>query len=515
MHGRRWQRGVGCSLAVAAMIAAGTSSPAESVSRAHGAALAGTGVKKFPQSYTANEGGELAKVGHNVFFAMITAKANTKLGRINPKGKTRIASAQGPAYAFNAPTKTTDGGVYVVVDQSEGPGNKGIALAGLNPSAWTVKTSTTKNVEPLAFWPTVADQSGRFWAQGNVVDKGIAVVGAGVDKPLKVVKTNLGPVQSGLDAAVANPIILGPDGHVWLLGGDGVTGNLAIASIGPNGIRQYVTPRRLATADLALTRGANRVWTVAGAHGQKLVAVGVDATGAVTRVPTGLQNECLTDSVKPVADSGTLWFTGCDVSCAQSELFVAKVAMGAGTATTIDAGVGVLGDAASSVLPVSDGVIVAGVTDAGTLAISRVTDDSRVIDTGLLPYLSNEQGRYPMVSDRNDGVWAQGVNGKGNLVVVRSDGASVTRTKTGLKPTAREITVGPDQSLWTQGLHQGKLVIVKVGLDGTATKYQTGLAPTKFGFVMAPVSDGKGHLWFQGAKSNNGDLVMVRVPANG
>ena len=31
---------------------------------------------------------------------------------------------------------------------------------------------------------------------------------------------------------------------------------------------------------------------------------------------------------------------------------------------------------------------------------------------------------------------------------------------------------------------------------------------------MAPVSDGKGHLWFQGTKPN-GNLVMIRVPANG
>jgi hypothetical protein len=506
------------SVAVVGLIAAGASAPASSSPQArHATAQAGTGVVKFPQNFAPNEGNVLTKVGHNVFFAMITDSINTKLGRINPKGKVRLATAQGPAYAFVGPTKTSDGGVYLVTDQSEGQhaGNDGIALAGLNPSSWTVKTSTTKNVEPMAFWPVVADQSGRFWAQGNVVGKGIAVAGAGLNKPLKVIKTNLGPLQSGLDAAIANPIIIGPDGHVWLLGGDGFGSNLAIASVGPNGIRQYVTPKRLAAANLSLTRGANRVWTIGGARGQKLVAVGVDNTGAITRIPTGLQNECVAESIKPVAGSGTLWFTGTDNSCAaQSELFLAKVAMGAGSATTIDTGIGVLSTEVSTIVPTSDGVLVAGRSDTGSLSFARVSDTSDVIATSVDPYFADQQARYPVVSDQNDGAWAPGVNANGKLVVVHVSGTSETSVPTGLEPVAREIKVGPDQGLWTQGLHQGKLVIAKVSPDGTLTKYQTGLAPNHFDFVMAPASDGKGHLWFQGTKPN-GNLVMIRVPANG
>jgi hypothetical protein len=515
MHPRAWLAAV-VPLTLASLAAGGVA-PASSTDSAPTAARASDGVTKYPQDYVPNEGNELTRVGHTIWFTMIGGQANTKIGRMNQQGKVRVVGAHGPAYAFTGPVRTADGGVYVVVDQSEGSDPKGIALAGVDPSTWKVTTSTTKNVEPLAFWPMAADAKGRFWGQGNVVGKGIAVVGAGLDKSLKIVRTGLGPTSSQIDATVANPLVQGPDGHVWIAGPSNTGSDLHIMSIGGNGVRFDAHPARLRIVNLSLVQAGDRMWTLGAGRSGRLTAVGVDQTGAITRVRTDAFRECFTDSVTPRKDgAGGLWFTGADQSCRDdSELLAVKVSMNDGTAEVTDTGIGVLGDAASAVVKVSDGVVVAGRGGTGSLSFVRVAGTTTQMDTNLEPFLANEQTRYPMVGDKNDGAWAQGVNAKGNLVVVHVQGASAIKIPTGIQPVARDLRVGPDQALWTQGVNDGRLVIVKVAFDGTVTKYYSGTAPARFDFVTNGVYDGNGHMWFQGTKPGNGNLVLIRVRATG
>lgn len=513
---RRTQGALVCgAIAMVAMVG-GALSPASSSPVSARERPAKAGVVTFPVQGEALIGGELARVGHVVYFASRTTEGNTRLGRITPKGTVRTSVVGGLSYSFNPPTRTTDGGIWLVTQPRGAGENQGIALAGLDPQSWEVARSPS-SVQPMAFWESTADQNGRFWAQGNVPGKGIAAVGAGLGTKPVVVKTNLGPISSGIDPAVNNPMTTDKQGHVWMMGGNKFGVGLRITSVGPNGIRADLTPKGLRVAMLALARGGGRVWTVGGrADNGRLVAVGVDPGGAVTRVRTDLFQECLTDSVQPVSDgNGGLWFTGTDTNCAgNSALLLSRVRMKHGVSVTHDTGLGVLGDAVSTVLPVRKGVLVAGITDQRNLAFARVSAaGSRTVPVHLEAWVDDQQARYPIVGDGANGAWAQGVNANGKLVVVHVEGMTVTKAKTGLAPVAREISVGPDGSLWTQGLHQGKLVIVKVDDDGAVTTFPTGLQPTQL--VMGPAADGKGHLWFQAVKASTGTLVLARVPAKG
>lgn len=516
MSGRRWQLASVCTVGTAvALIASGapatsyaptTPRPAVSVDKA--------GVTKFPLSSRPNDASGLTKVGHKIYFEAITANFNTRLGRISPTGKLRTVGIAGVAYPFNSPVKSSDGSVHLAMQAKSAEGS--VFLAALDPDTWKVKTETTSGISPLAGWQSAADDDGRVWMQGNVPGKGIGVVGAGLGRPKVVVRTNIGPISSETDFAINNPLKRGPDGRVWLLGGDGFGAGLRIASFGAKGKKVDVTPRRLGIGSLALTRGSGEMWTVAGRRGGHLVAVGVDPRGDVTRVRTDLLDECDVDAVRPTTDgNGGLWLTGSDVSCSRtSELLVARVRMNHGVSVTRETGLGILGDAASAIVPVDGGgVLVAGRSTAGTLSFALVDGPSvDTIPVNLDPWIDDGQARYPMVTDQDDGAWSQGVNAKGNLVVVHLDGTDVSTSGTGLEPTARELKVGPDGALWTQGLNgNGRLVLVKVRGNGAVKKYPTGLEPTRF--TSKPVYDGKGHMWFQGQNASTGNLVLVRVPA--
>jgi hypothetical protein len=96
-------------------------------------------------------------------------------------------------------------------------------------------------------------------------------------------------------------------------------------------------------------------------------------------------------------------------------------------------------------------------------------------------------------------------------VVVHATPTTVVTTATGLAPAARELAVGPDRSLWTQGVKDRRLVLVKVGANGAMTLYPTGESPTQF--VLGPAPDGAGHLWFRAVDPKTGELVLVRVSA--
>ena len=72
------------------------------------------------------------------------------------------------------------------------------------------------------------------------------------------------------------------------------------------------------------------------------------------------------------------------------------------------------------------------------------SDTSDVIATSVDPYFAEQQARYPVVSDQNDGAWALGVNGNGKLVVVHVSGDVGDRGADRPRAIAREIKVGPD-----------------------------------------------------------------------
>ncbi len=362
-------------------------------------------------------------------------------------------------------------------------------------------------------WPSVADREGRFWTQGNAPGTGIVAIGIGLKSQLVAVTTQLAAASSQSDISVNNPIVLGPDGGVWLLGGDGSGAGLRITSVGPAGIKVDVTPRLLGLGALALTPARGQVWTVGTDSAKRLVAVGVDPTGSTTRVPTSLEGECDVDVVQPVYDGhGRLWFTGADASCSPSaNLLLAAVDVMHGRSRSHATGLTVLSGAVSTVLPVSGGVIVAGLDAAGHLGFARVTQRSHLLQTGLQPWVAPGQARYPLVGDRRNGAWAQAVDDSGKLVVVHVTRTKVVTVATGLAPAARELEVGPDRSLWTQGMKDRRLVLVKVRPNGGMTLYPTGESPTQY--VLKPAPDGRGHLWFRAADPSTGELVLVRVGA--
>jgi hypothetical protein len=515
VRGRRWGgRAVLClSLAVAAAV--GTCDPAA----AHLTPDAGTTgpIATFPQGIAPNYGSGLLRVGHHVYYEMVDEDGNTTIGRIDPRGRVDTATTDGSGYIFSAPTRTSDGGVWIAVDMGgagAAPGDApNLGVAGLDPATWQVDAMSAPAFT-LDGWPSVADREGRFWTQGNAAGVGLVAVGAGLTKPLVAVTTHIGPLSSESDISINNPIVLGPDGRVWMLGGDGFGAGMRITSVGPAGIGVDVAPPLLGVGALALTRARGELWTVGVEAPGRLVAFGVDPMGSTTRVPTTLRGECELDAVQPVRDRrGHVWFTGADAECSPSaDLLLAEVDPKRGGAQAQATGLTVLTGAVSTVLPVGGGMIVSGLDEAGNLAFARVGKGGRVLSTGVQPWVAPSQARYPLLGDGGDGAWAQAVDSDGKLVLVHVTRTKVDTVPTGLRPVAREFTVRPDGSLWTQGLDElRRLVVVKVRPNGRLTLLDTGQAPTQQ--VLQPVSDGRGHLWFRAADPRTGELVLVRVDA--
>jgi hypothetical protein len=474
-------------------------------------------VTTFPQGIAPNLGSGLLRTGHHVYYEMVDENGNTTIGRIDPRGRARTATTSGSAYIFSPPTRTSDGGIWVAVDSGGGgaaPGDTpNLGVAGLDPRTWHVRATSTPGFT-LDGWPSVADRKGRFWTQGNAPGEGIVAVGDGLKAPLVSVTTQLGPLSSETDQSAHNPIVLGPDRRIWLLGGDGTGAGLRITAVDPTGIKVDVAPESVDVGALALVPARGRLWTVGADATGKLVAVGVGTNGSTTSVSTILTGECDLDLVRPVYDGhGELWFTGADASCSPSaNLLLAAVDVKRGAARSRTTGLTVLDGAVSTVIPVSGGVIVAGLDAAGNLAFARVTPRrSRLVQTDLRPWVAPGQGRYPLVGDGRGGAWAQAVDSDGKLVVVHVTRTNVRTVATDLTPRARELEVGPDRSLWTQGLKDRRLVLVKVGAKGGMTLYPTGESPTQF--VLAPAPDGAGNLWFRAAEPKTGELVLVRVGA--
>jgi hypothetical protein len=474
-------------------------------------------VATFPQGIAPNFGSGLLRAGRHVYYEMVDGAGNTTIGRIDPRGRVRTASTAGSGYIFSAPTRTSDGGIWIAVDVGGGgaaPGDTpNLGVAGLNPATWQVDAMSAPAISEDG-WPSVADREGRFWTQGNAPGVGLVAVGAGLTEPLVAVTTHVGPLSSESDISINNPIVLGPDGRVWMLGGDGFGPGLRITSVGPAGIAVDVAPRLLRVGALALTRARGQLWTVGVDGLGRLVAFGVDPGGSTIRVPTRLRGECELDAVQPARDRrGRVWFTGADTGCSTSaDLLLAEVDPKRGGSHAHATGLTVLSGAVSTVLPVGGGVIVAGLDGAGNLGFARVAKRSRILRTDLQPWVASSQARYPLVGDRRNGAWAQAVDAEGKLVVVHVMRTKVVTVPTGLAPAAREFSVTRDGSLWTQGVDEvGRLVIVKVRPNGGITRYRTGEAPTQV--VLKPVSDGRGHLWFRAADRRTGELVLVRVRA--
>jgi hypothetical protein len=470
----------------------------------------------FPQGIAPNFGSGLLQVGHRVYYEMVDENGDTTIGRIGPGGHADTATTPGSGYVFNAPTRTSDGGIWLAVDMggaaAAAPGDTpNLGVAGLDPATWQVDALPT-----LAFtldgWQSIADRGGRFWTQGNVPATGLMAVGAGLHAPLVGVTTHIGPLSSESDITINNPMVLGPDGRVWMLGGDGFGAGLRITSVGPAGIGVDVAPALLRVGALALTPARGGLWTVGVNRLGRLVAFVVDPTGATARVRTGLRGECDLGAVQPVADGhGRLWFTAADAACSPSaDLMLAAVDMKHHESRARATGLTVL-DAVSSVVPARTGVIVAGLDADGNLGFARVARRSQLFATALQPWVAPSQARYPLVGDRRAGAWAQAVDADGNLAVVHVTRTGVVTTATGIGPVAREMAVGPDGALWTQGVKDGQLVLVRVRPNGRMTLYPTGEAPTQM--VLKPAADGRGRMWFRATDPTTGELVLVRVAA--
>jgi hypothetical protein len=512
--GRRWGRAVLYGLlAVAAVTAFGEPASASPTGRE-----ATGSVTIFPQGIAPNFGSGLLSTGDYVYYEMVDENGNTTIGQIDPNGNARTATTPGSAYLFSPPTWTSDGGIWFAVQSGGGggaaPGDSfDLGVARLDPATWQVNAMSAP-ADVAVGLPSVADREGRFWTQGSL-SGGLVAIGAGVTGPLVVASTDLQLVSSGTDVFASNPIVLGPDGGVWMLGPDNRVGGLRIVSVGPAGIEVNVAPGQLKIGALALVPAGGRVWTFGADRAGGLVAVGVDPAGATATVATRLKAGCFPDLVQPVYDgNGQLWFSGADNADCSSldKLLLAAVDVRRDSSTSLATGLSVLNGGVSTVLPVGGGVIVAGLDAAGDLGFARVVGQRiRLLETGLQPWLAPGQGRYPLVGDGGNGAWAQAVDADGKLVLVHVTPAKVVTIATGVKPAAREVYVGPHHSVWTQGIQDRLLVLVKVGPNGGVTLYPTRESPTQQ--VLDPAPDGRGHLWFRSAEPRTGNLVLVRVDA--
>lgn len=517
MSRRTWQwvglAGVATVLAiVASTVPAVSASPAAAPASVP---KADPDVRKFVQPWSANLGNPMLKVGHQIFFELRNEENGaTWIARISPKGKVRLAPKVKSLTPLTRLLRSSDGGVWAIAGK---PGlGTGASIIGLDRGAWKQHAYSSQQGNPRGGWNPIVDGDDRYWAQIDT-GKRLGLFSAGFGKKPAFVKTKVKAVSSTLDDYVTNQLIIGPDGRGWVSGPSALgTGRLRVTSATPNDIKVDVTMPTLRIGPLALNQGGGKVWAIGATRGARLVAVGVDPGGDLTRVPTELFAECLLDVVRPVTDgAGGLWFTGTADPCqVDSPLYVTRVLMNRGIPTHHDTGLVSLHEVVSTLAKVDGGVLVAGFNaDNGDLGFSRVVDGSAtVIPTTLQPWTMDGQLRFQVESDQRDGAWAQAVNSKANLVVVHVRGDSADQIPTGLKPHARELKIGPDKSLWTHGLHNGNMVIVKVAQDGTVTKYRTGLEPPDI--AVKPVYDGRKYMWFQ-ASNQRDQLVMVRVPARG
>jgi hypothetical protein len=507
----RRAKGLLASLAVV-LVAAGTGpAPASPGGVGDASARRPSRVAVFPQDVAPLTGSGLLATSRFVYYEMLDDAGNTTIGRISPSGATRTSSVSASGYINAAPILAADGGVWFAADVAGGGGLRdtpNLSLAGLNPAASNVKVVPTTGFT-LDGWQSAADRDGRFWAQGNTPGVGIVAVGAGLRRPLVEVQTQIGPVSSGSDITLNNPMIRGPGGWIWLLGGDSFSSGLRVTSVGPRGIRVDVAPAGFQVGALALTRARGKVWTVGADSAARLTAFGFDQAGT-TKIPTTLRAECRVDAVQPVAGQGSLWFTGTNAGCTpKSRLEVAEVDMSHSTVQTHHTRLRAFRRQVSTVVRSKDAVIVAGRRSVHRLAFARIGNHTRVFATKLHPWVARSQDRYPVVSDRHHGAWAQAVDGRHHLTVVHVTRRGLRLTPTGLTPIAREISVGPDGNLWTQGTQGGHLVLARVTPRGHLTTFSTALSPTPT--VLNGVSDNHGHLWFRAQDPKTGDLVLLRV----
>ena len=498
-------------LAVAGVCGAITVSASSSATPGHRPQRA-PAVAAFPQGIAPLTGSGLLSAGRHVYYEMLDQNGNTTIGRIAPSGRTRMEATSGAGYSYAPPTRTTDGGVWLAVDTGGGGARAdtpNLSLAGLNPAATRLKVRPTPGYT-LDGWPTVADRHGRFWAQGNTPGVGIIAVAAGLRAPLVSVQTQLGPVSSQSDITVNNPMVLGPRGRVWMLGGDGFGAGLRVTSVGPGGVGADVAPTGLEVGALALTRAHGRVWTVAADSTAALSAFGVTGSGATTTVATPMFAECKLDAVQPVrARHARLWFTGATSNCARSaRLVLAEVDLSKQTVNAHRTRLRGLRRLVSTVVPTKHAAIVAGRSRFGRLAFARVGRHTRVLRTNLRPFVAASQDRYPLIGDRHKGAWAQAVHHH-HLVVVHVTHRAAVAIPTGLTPIAREISLAPNGDLWTQGTAHGHLVLARVTPGGRLTTFATSLSPTHV--VLAPAADHRGHLWFRALDPSTGGLVLLRV----
>lgn len=483
-----------------------------------GAADGDVTIDTFAQDLPPQDASALLATAGGVWFQTYdgTGGGSSTLGRIAGDGTVQTAATPGSGYAYQPPVETTDGNVWIATD----PGGAaikapdGAALAGVDPTAFDL-SATPSNGFPLDGWQTAADGSGMFWAQTNTAGMGILAIGQALHGSLRSVQTKIGPASDQDDLAVNNPLVLGPDGRMWLLGGDGTTSGVRVTALDGSGIAVDVAPANQDLGGLTLTEGGGDMWALTIHHPlSRLAALGLDPSGSTRTVQTSLHAECHLPGLQPVVDAtANLWFSGSDAGCGNGGgLSLVKLATGPGTHATVATGLTALDDLAVSDLVVQpEGVYVAGLDGSGGLAFALADSGGSVttVSTDLQPFVAPGQVTYPLVADPTGGVWTQAMEGSGNLVLVHADAAGTTTTRTGLAPIARSFLIGPDGNPWVQAMNTaGELVIVRATPSGVQA-YPTLLDPTRV--VWAGVEGASGDLWFRALDSASGDLIVVRV----
>ena len=484
-------------------------------------------VDLFPQAHAPQPSSGLLSTGERVWFLTRDGSGDgtTILGWLEPDGVGGSVSQAGTSNMGVPPVESSDGAVWFTSQI----GGEGISddppqyvAAGVDPRTDAVEVTTFDGVVGPDL---VAGAVDRVWIPENLdEDQGkIVVSSAGLGQSAATVETNVADLSNVFDDA---PVIPGPGGLVWTLGGvDGLLPLVRVAAIDESGVAVEATDPDFLVGPQSLTAIGDEVWAPVVDRTDDVVhafAVGVD--GSSRAVSTGFPGECLLLQTQAGSDrAGTFWTPAGTTDCPSggSEIRLLGVDSASGSANVVSTGLDVFqgengdgqGDIGSEVVATAQGVAVGGL-DGGDLGIAFVTrNDVSTVNTGVAPYLADGRPRYPMLdAERGQKVWAQGID-RGELVVVLASKNKVVTSRTGVRPIADEISLGPRKALWTQGLDlERRLQIVRVTPDGRVTVFPTGLRPT-LGGVLAGVPDDRGNMWFRGVDPQSGNLVMVRVRA--
>ncbi len=487
-----------------------------------GAAGGEVTIDTYPQAFPPGDATKLLATDGGVWFQTYDGAGDgtANLGRVAPDGSVHITGTAGSGYANQAPVEATDGSVWIAVGRGAATTARvpaGVAVAGIPLSSFDLAVTASTN-NPENGFQTAADRSGWFWAQTDL-DSTLAVIGQAMGGPLVSIQTGAAAAGDQNDSTIYNPLVLGPDGRMWLVGADGTDPAIRVVSFDPSGLVVNVAPADNDLNGLTLTEAGGDMWALTQSSSTELLsALGVDPSGTTRTIPSSLYPECHLPGLQPITDaSGHLWFTGSDADCKDGGgLHVVRVATGPGTGHTIATGLDALDEVAvSDLVSQPEGVYVAGFGGDGNLAIAAVDSGGAVQtwSTGLQPFVADSQVTYPLLADPSGGVWGQAVDGSGNLVLFHAGAGGVRAVPTGLDPIARDFVIGSDGNPWSQGTDQhGRLVLVRATPEGLES-YPTSLDPTQV--VWAGVVGTTGDLWFRAAEAENGNLVVVRVAVGG